>query len=831
MNKTFRFLSLVAGGALLVGCQEFDYGVTNETFVKKEYAKNFEKAFGEIDPDGTWNATRGGSVEVTVDELSQVMVYAKGLSTNLQLRCDVLDAGETKTIVFDAPQGVDEVYVIAKNMNHWQSQTIKIEANGKVNFSAASTRAAVEADNVLPSSYGYGPAHLISYVERAYTINKEGNFTSTKNDGIEDWYSYQGYNKSLKLINDSKYPTGTWGEWYSAYPWPYTSTETISGLDNDRNKQLAVGDVEVPHTHIALDESLENAIRNVVGTADNKQDVLQPYTQDIEYMTTVEPGEVELTYISKQTNSNNGIGYYYTFGNETTASLRAVKKYVLIPGINALETGDKFKLVYFGSNYDEEGTYNFPKDVTIHFFLFRGDNLQISPFNLKERQITSSWTKGRNPEDTYDVYTPNYTTYNDIYGITCQYAFFSDSELNDVMQGTGGDGYFGSFNFPATAAFNVMGRNCISFEDWPQAGSIDWNDAVFAVDAPFQDFSSFDEVESFVIAVEDLGNTYDFDYNDCVIRVSQSTTKLEYSNGTTKTTVNPATVTLLASGGTLPIAVTYNDQTLIAETHSAFGVESTVPVNVGANGGASKAAVTVEWTNAPTDLSMAVAAPKFKFIVTNDGSNTTVNVPTVTEGDNNIPVAFVIPDVQSWTWPSEGVNITSVYPDFANWVADNDDANAAYWYNYQWGKTYETSGNGGSGESGSGESGSGESGNTPEATVMTIGTSYDLLNEETVSNAAESSEWASYYVNYLTMVNLSGYSIPSDANSMTVTFEGTFSANIDFYNDAKNKVADCQAGTRKVTISKDKLSSISGKSIIIGSYNSFTISKVTVTLN
>lgn len=686
-RKIYPILPLLAATLAVSSCRDYDLGISVDEI---KYKKNFVEAFGKVDPNGTWNATRGGSVTVSVDELSQVMVYAKGLSVNLQLRCDVLEAGETKTIVYDAPKGVDEVYVIAKNMNSWQSQTIKIKQDAKVNFSTAITRAAVEDDNFLPASYTYGPAHLISYVERAYTINQNGDFTSTKNDGIEHWYSYEGFNNSLKLNYDSKYPTGTWGAWYAAYPWPYTSTESISGLDENRNAQLDASSVEVPHTHITLDESLENAIRNVVGTSDDHQEILEPYTQDIKYMTTVEPGEVELTFISKNTNSNNGIGYYYTFGNETTTSLRAVNKYVLIPGINTLETGDKFKLVYFGRNYDEAGTYNFPKDVTIHFFLFRGDNLAISPFNLKERQITSSWTKGRNPEDTYDVYTPNYTTYYDVYGITCQYAFFSDSDLNDVMQGAGGDNYFTSFNFPATAAFNVMGRNCISFEDWPSGKSIDWNDAVFAVDAPFQDFSSFDQVESFVIAVEDLGNTYDFDYNDCVVRVQQSTTTLQYSGGSTETQVNPATVTLLASGGTLPIAVTYDDATLIPETHAAFGVASSVPVNVNANGGANKAPVTVTWTNAPENLSMAVDAPKFKFIVSNDGgTNTTVNVPTATKGESTVPVAFLVPDAQTWTWPNEGVNITSVYDDFATWVSNNNDASATYWYNYQWEKTYE----------------------------------------------------------------------------------------------------------------------------------------------
>lgn len=696
MNTLFRILPLLATGLAVVGCQDYDGGFNASEIKKADFANNFEKAFGKVDPNGTWNATRGGSVTVSVDELSQVMVYAKGLSVNLQLRCDVLEAGETKTIVYDAPKGVEEVYVIAKNKNGWTSETVKVGEDKSVSLNLAKTRA-------LPATYNYGNAHLIKHAYYCYTIDKNENITSTLNAGIEDWYSYEGYNMDFKLAHAPYYTYPTWGTLYAAYPWPATSGN-VEG-DKNRNDLISAASVDVPKNTSTITEAFQAAIVNVVGTADDKQSVLEPYTQDIKYMTTVEPGEVELTFVSKQTNSNNAIGYYYTFGEQTTAELKAVKKFVLIPNLNNCSAGDKYKLVYFGKNYDEEGSYNFPKNCTIHFFLSRAADGNPSAFNMPATKIATSFPKdeAESAEKGYNVYKPIYTDYTDIYGLNCQYMYFSDAELNDVVRNAN----FSTFTFPATAAFNVMGQNCISFEDWPSNGSIDWNDAIFTVEAPFQDFSSFDEVQSFVIAVEDLGNTHDFDYNDCVVRVQQSTTTLKYSNGTFDTSVNPATVTLLASGGTLPIAVTYDETTLIPETHAAFGVESTIPVNVGST---TKAPVTVTWTNAPENLSMAVDAPKFKFIVTNDGGETTtVNVPTATKGTNNAPVAFVIPDAQSWTWPGEGVNITSVYSDFATWVANNNDASANYWYNFQWGKTYTSGG----GETGSGETGGGETGFTP----------------------------------------------------------------------------------------------------------------------
>lgn len=661
---------LAAVSLTLAGCQEHDLGYDAASI---RYQKEFKKAFKDIDPNGTWNATRGGSVNVTVDEIAQVMVYAKGLSVNLQLRCDVVEAGDSKTIVYDAPKGVEEVYVIAKNRNGWYSETVEVGQNKSVEFCFAKTRA-------LPATYNYGVAHPISYVGGAYSVdNAPGTVASP--GGVKEYYGEGTYNTNLtaRTMDEKAFPYPTWGTLYAAYPWECTSAKTdpvTIGIATNMNPTK----FSIEHDDVTLSDAIQDAVRNVVGTADDHIEILQPYTQDVKYMTTVEPGTIELTLASSTTNSNNVIGYYYTVGEKTTAELKAVKKFVLIPNMKAQDIGDKFKLVYFGENYDEEGTYNFPKGVTVHFFLSRSGGEGISTFNLEERKVQSGTHK--TGEYSYEF---DYTTYTDFYGMDVQYMYFSDSELNSVAKES-----FPAFDFPATAAFNVMGHNCISFEDYPSAGSIDWNDAVFVVDAPFQDFSSFDEVEAFVIAVEDLGNTYDFDYNDCVIRVQQSTTTLKYIGGGTDTQVNPATVTLLASGGTLPIAVTYDDQTLIPETHAAFGVASTVPVNVNANGGASKTPVTVNWTNAPTTLSLAVDAPKFKFIVTNEGStNTEVHVPTVTEGSSTVPVAFVVPS-QTWQWPDEGVNITTVYDTFETWVANNDDTEATYWYNYQWGKTYST---------------------------------------------------------------------------------------------------------------------------------------------
>lgn len=722
LKNLYFFAGTLAALSGFTACSDFDYGFEA---AKIKYEKNFEKAFGSIDPNGTWNATRAGAVQVSVDETSQVMVYAKGLSTNLQLRSDVVFAGDKKTITYDVPAGVKEVYVIAKNKNDWQAETVAVGDNAMVSFGKNKTRAAV--NETAPSVYGYGMAHLIRYANYCYTFDKSENIVTEKNKGVENWYSHEGYNYDFKLVNDINYPYPTWGAMYSAYPWPATSNNKDN--DRDRNNLVLAAEVEVPKTPSTLSSAILDAVNNVIGSADNQLDVLEKYTHDINSMVTVEPGEIELTFVHKQTNSGNTIGYYYTFGDKTTEELKGVKKYVLIPTINKCEQGDKFKLVYFGENYDEEGRYEFPAGCMIHFFLSRSSSGNASSFNMPEVNENVAFPKDeeKSAEVGYDVYSPVKKTFNDVYGHDFEWIYFSDAALNETVKSKFAG--FSTFDYSSTAVFSVMGMNCISFEDYPAAGSIDWNDAVFTIDAPFNDFESFDEVQSFVIAIEDLGDSYDFDYNDAVIRVSQTTTTLKYSDNSTSTEVQPATVTLLAAGGTMPIKVGYDknengeidaDEVIFQEIHGAFNCKVTTPVNV------DKVSKTpVKWVNnsglLPDNLSLASDAPKFLFFVENtrDGGDNaySVGVPTATKGESTVPLAFIIPDAQNWQWPGEGENITSLYGNFSTWVADNDAAEATYWYNYNWGKSYSGGGSG----SESGEGGSGESTPAQKTTTITDG--------------------------------------------------------------------------------------------------------------
>lgn len=721
IKKCLFNLAIATGAFSLAACTDYDNGYEENMLA---YQKNFEDLFGQVDPHATWNATHHGSVVVNAQEMTQVMVYAQGLGVNLQLRCDVVNAGETKEIHYDAPQGVSKVSIVSKTLNSWNSTTVDVAEK------VAVALAAPKPKHVAPNNpYDYGKAHPISWVDNFYTINDDGTYGSVKSDdktlasGIINYYSaYEGegaYHKNLKLT-DNHYSVSEWGVWYAAYPWAYTSSDVIYGLDNSRGDSQSI---DSPKDNITLQTELTQAIMNVVGTADDRIEVLKPYTQDLNYMTTVEPGQVEITSIHTQTNSNNYIGYYYTEGEQTTSQLKAVKKFVLIPNMSNCVPGDKYKLVYFGKNYDKEGTYDFPKDVQIHFFLGRSGGGQNNTFNLKERYVNSSYDADHN------FITK---TLKDVYGLNMNHVYFSDSELNYVEKAND----FTSFDFPATAAFSVMGRNCISFEDWPAAGSIDWNDAVFAIDAPFDDFKSFDEEQYFYVAMEDLGSSdiSDIDFNDVVLRLKQTTTTIKASEyATPETHVAPATVELLAAGGTMPIAVKYDtngngvwdaeDENLFAEVHSAFGVNVSDMVNTGK--GPVKTAVKVEWPDNEATLNITDFAQKLLFYVNNNKSGEEYYTVTIPKDEGEVPQAFIIPGTDSWQWPLERVKIGDRYPQFATWVQNNSDANATYWYNYQWGKTYSNGGGSGVDPVNPGEGGSGG------------GSSFEPVNESFTSFEAK----------------------------------------------------------------------------------------------
>lgn len=175
------------------------------------------------------------------------------------------------------------------------------------------------------------------------------------------------------------------------------------------------------------------------------------------------------------------------------------------------------------------------------------------------------------------------------------------------------------------------------------------------------------------IMCEDLGNTYDFDFNDVVFDVTYNVQKgYHYQEG------DPidVTITLRSSGGTLPIYVGKNPQSrsnedlLMYEAHHLLGQNSTNrPINVGKN--------TLPGPIATYHLSMNSSDPEdIQIWVENNGNYYKINNPKGgnldqynggENGDNAAPQKFAVP--VGVRWMQECEFIEKAYPVFKDWVS------------------------------------------------------------------------------------------------------------------------------------------------------------------
>lgn len=185
------------------------------------------------------------------------------------------------------------------------------------------------------------------------------------------------------------------------------------------------------------------------------------------------------------------------------------------------------------------------------------------------------------------------------------------------------------------------------------------------------------------IMCEDLGSTFDFDFNDLVFDVKYTRQLVKGENGWQPKETDgkwDATITLQAVGGTLPIYITnfngteHNAHELMGGTLSENGTYS--PVNVGT--GATHGPVTLDMVRVastnPENIVIRVTSPDKK----DRGASkvTTMILPNPSGlqsfGENLAPQKICMPvDVR---WTKEYQQIEWAYPHFAEWVASQNGA-------------------------------------------------------------------------------------------------------------------------------------------------------------
>ena len=288
-----------------------------------------------------------------------------------------------------------------------------------------------------------------------------------------------------------------------------------------------------------------------------------------------------------------------------------------------------------------------------------------------------------------------------------------------------------SSNASFASTFYVGDQMFLGFEDWPNNTNVwggsdfDLNDIVLAFDGSKPTIIN-EEADKWLLACEDLGGSFDIDYNDVVFSV-------EHISGQPKAKLTP-----LAAGGTLASYIYFQDplgsrDKLFGEIHQLFGAE---PVKSGefeivnARSRYEKTAQTIEfdvdenWTLAyystgetgGTNYGGAVNMGGFEIRTLKSGEEAPLNFdlndakfsgaskiqPSTLDRGDNVPYILCLPysykhfnynratreagkkTVCVWAWPTEFTTIcnedgtSGPYKDFAGWVQNKN--NNTDWY-------------------------------------------------------------------------------------------------------------------------------------------------------
>lgn len=183
------------------------------------------------------------------------------------------------------------------------------------------------------------------------------------------------------------------------------------------------------------------------------------------------------------------------------------------------------------------------------------------------------------------------------------------------------------------------------------------------------------KVDRHRVMCEDLGNTWDFDFNDVVFDVYYE----NVSGGT------DAVITIQAAGGTLPIYVGH-DPSVDAQFSANFYLGQTsnsIPINVGAG---TSAEIAIYRLRMPIigSAKAKYTADDIPIYVLQPGQNTAdtqiqLRPATGGYGESIAPQKICIPDVTT-KWLKESQQIEWGYGYFDEWVQDEDGTYGFYTY-------------------------------------------------------------------------------------------------------------------------------------------------------
>ena len=330
---------------------------------------------------------------------------------------------------------------------------------------------------------------------------------------------------------------------------------------------------------------------------------------------------------------------------------------------------DYFAVKTSGADWEHENNFNKQKTNPINGTV--PDNSTIFP-----NRSLKYWTSNGG-------YTTSFSYHNSDQSQSYENYVLVHLSFEGPRTGRHYDGYYLAFDYQYVKVHSSSGDSYKYSQRLPDGYYSNWIVKLAPADPEWNDPEEQHVSIKRRVMCEDLGSTFDFDFNDLVFDVEY--TREEKKVNGEWVSKNPdglwdATITLQAVGGTLPIYIknfngtVYNAHELMGGTLSESGIYS--PVNVGTrdtHAPVKLPTVRVASTN-PDNIEILVTSPD--KVERGADKVTTMILPKTSGsqsfGGNLAPQKICMPvDVR---WTKEYQQIEWAYPHFAEWVASQNGA-------------------------------------------------------------------------------------------------------------------------------------------------------------
>lgn len=676
------------GASLLAGCAADPIAVPKS----ETYTRDFIKTFGTFDQSHDWNHATQATVNVTTAKATDIKIYA--LVDNVRyLFGTYLGVEGQRTLSVDIPKGTTDLIVRANGIDH------NVKPGGSLSLTSRSRNIRGDEETATTSdklTWKIAPRKVFSTL------------------AVQNYLATYGENdpKNLSKGTNSFYFVAD-GEEHTFYPfyW-YTNAYHVLGIyvvDDDDPSYISMhdlyfsksGELEVstdyrPEQKEILHKAGVSRRICEVGQNDSELPSVLTYNGDnvntwksdlfdgvaynetkiLDFTQSNAAFSTKNGYISQIIHMNYMNREFYVFYETPTADYIETVDQELVPGEWNRVSDQPAYTAAEGTYIRTRGiTYQLEKGTRYGFYIKVGSDKmkETTKGNVTDYNFIVFSNDERNGRPYYN----NGVIKNeDIYKHPWdERKFWKDSgadELDRFAYASWGVGQMDGIQY-----------KMFGFEDWRASDNdvaCDLNDIMFLFDDGSEPTTVIDTDElarsfEWIIACEDLG-TDDFDFNDVVFGVGS---KVVAEDGTTTCNITP-----LASGGTLPVYLYYNNEKIVptgtndGEFHSWFGSNSTNQI---INAHRYNKAKIVHKLTVDKDFTLSCCQTvksegnsgnmggfKVKVLHANGEEVLSAANPNIAEQIGQAPQMICVP--YTWLWPVENKIITSVYEQFTEWCKD-----------------------------------------------------------------------------------------------------------------------------------------------------------------